>query len=515
MNSYRDIKQEFKCPLLLIFIVLFNLFFHARAWCDDRGGEELRLYIDRGRQDLREENYEEALQSFQKAREIAPDSSLAAYLLGITYKLTEDYSNALVHLEDAVRLRPGVKEALFELAGVYYHLDRFEDSLAMIESAEAASGVSDRTAFLKGMALMKLGRYQEAVESFTTARDLNPELRQPADFHIAMALIKEGKAGEAGDLLHEVVVADPNTELAAIANRHIEALKQRAEKKKTPALSAGLSFQYDDNVILKPSDQTAAAGITGEQDTRYVATFSAGHTVYADGPLSLKARYSFYMSDHTNLGTHDVMSHTIIFVPSYAMKRVVAGLLISNNYTLVDDDRYLDTVTLSPTLTIVAGRNQTVRAALAFRKKEFLRPPLHPEEDRDARDYSLRLSYNIFYARNRGLVGIVYQLNQEDTDGRNWDNRGNMLLLNAVVPVKDRFLISASAEIFYQLYRNENTNFRVRRRDITYTFSALMGCALSKRLRVELRYSHIRDDSNIAVYDYRKNVTGIWILGAY
>ncbi len=516
MTRGEDITKTYACPRLVLLIVLLNLLSYQQGWCAGvTVSAEADHYIQRGMKDLDEENYEEAIMSFRKAREADPRSSLAAYLLGITYKLIQDYRSALPHLEDAVNLSPAVREAFFELAEVYYYLERFEDSIKMIDSAEAANGVTHKTAFLRGLALMRLGRYTEAVESFTKAKELNPKLTQSADFHIAMALMKEGRTEEAEKALNEVVLADPNTDLAAVASRHIEVLKSGTKAQKALRLNAGLSFQYDDNVILKPSDQTAAAGITGEHDTKYVATFSAEYRTVPQKHLRIRARYSFYMSDHTNLGSHDVMSHTVMLAPSYLMERGLLSLIAADNYTLVDDVEYLDTFTLSPNYTFVLKRNQTVRASLAFQKKEFLRAPLHADEDRDSMNYSLGIAYTRFFAGRKGLLGAVYRFNEEDTDGVNWDNRSNSLQINTVIPIIENFSASASAEILHQHYKNVNTNFLKRRRDITYTFSVVLGYTLNDRLKLELRYSHIRDDSNIAVYDYRRNITGLWLLAGY
>lgn len=50
--------------------------------------------LKRGIENLKDENLEEALEGFKAARDEAPDSSVAAYFLGITYKKMMDFEAA-------------------------------------------------------------------------------------------------------------------------------------------------------------------------------------------------------------------------------------------------------------------------------------------------------------------------------------------------------------------------------------------------------------------------------------
>lgn len=120
--------------------------------------------LTQGISDYKAENYEEALSSFQKARKEDPQSSVAAYYLGITYKQLQNYKEATFHLIDAIKLRPGVKDGFLDLAETYYQLGLNEESLKQLILAEGQEVKPASTAFLKGLVLMKLERNQEAVD---------------------------------------------------------------------------------------------------------------------------------------------------------------------------------------------------------------------------------------------------------------------------------------------------------------------------------------------------------------
>jgi hypothetical protein len=71
--------------------------------------------------------------------------------------------------------------------------------------------------------------------------------------------------------------------------------------------------------------------------------------------------------------------------------------------------------------------------------------------------------------------------------------------------------VTASGEVFWQHYDHRHTVFDVVRRDKTYTGSAGLIWEIVKGLSVNLQYSHTRADSNIAVYDYKRNVYNVGV----
>jgi tetratricopeptide (TPR) repeat protein len=461
--------------------------------------------------DLKEENYEEAISNLLKARKEAPSSSRAAYFLGIAYKQTQDFEKAASNLTDAVTLQPGVKEAALDLGEVYYHLGRNEESLKKLILAEELGVKPAHTSFLKGLVLMKLDRNDEAFDAFKKAKKLDPSMTQAANYHIGIVLVRQGKGLEAGEMFRETIVVDPNSDLAQFAKQYIDALTRKPEEVKPFKLSLGASYQYDDNVILKPSDQTVAGDISGEDDSRYVATLRGEYAPLSSGPFSVKTQYSVYYSDYQKLGSYDVMSHTFAIVPGYATAESMWNLLLSYNYTWVDDDGYMQTGTVSPSYTFMPMPDNLAQFSLRYQKKELIKAPFMADEDRDAQEYAASAGWFIFFAKNRGFVNLRYEYNKEETDGVNWTYTGNKGNLNIVMPLNDEFKLSASGEAYYQDFENINTNFLKKREDKTYTTSAMLSYEFRKNWEVQLQYAHIKANSNIAVYDYEKNVTSVGI----
>ncbi len=465
-------------------------------------------FLEHGIKDLKDENYEEAVLDLLKARGQYPKSALAAYYLGLAYKMMQNYEDAVIHLKDAASLEPDVKEARLELAEAYYLLDMNEESLEQLEPGDVKPA---HMAFLKGLVLMKLDKDKEAVDAFAKAKKIDPSLALAANYQIGIALIRQGNAEKAAGVFNEVIIMDPNSDLAGFANRYREALTRKVELEKPLKLTLGAEWQYDDNVILKPSDQAAANGISGEKDTAYVALLLAEYTAHISAPLAVKAQYSAYYKDYQTLDAYDVMSHTVAVAPSYGLRESMINMLLSYNYTWVDSDKYLNTETVSPGYSLMIGKNQMGQIALRWQAKDFLKPPLAADEDRDSQDVAASLGWFYFYAGNKEFINLSYEINKEDTKGVNWKYLGNKASLNLSIPLKDKLKFNGSAEVYQQQFEHVNTNFLKKRRDRTYTGSALIAYELYDNMDIRLQYTYVRGDSNITYYDYRKSISNIGI----
>jgi tetratricopeptide (TPR) repeat protein len=69
-----------------------------------------------------------AIDLFRRALKEAPDSAPARLALGISLLQTGETTTAVVELEAAARLEPGMRQAYFHLARAYHSLGRTEDS---------------------------------------------------------------------------------------------------------------------------------------------------------------------------------------------------------------------------------------------------------------------------------------------------------------------------------------------------------------------------------------------------
>ena len=468
-------------------------------------------YLESGIASLREGNYEEAVQELRMARSQSPESSLAAYYLGVSYKKVQNYSEAKVHLKDAVRLRPPVKEAIVELADAFYQLGEMNDALQTLTIAELEGIESAQTRFLKGLVLLKLGGGKASIGYFEKAKSMDQRYTQSADYQIALANIQEGNLVKAREILREIVIRDPNTDMAQYANQYIDAITKRLKEESPLRFFAGIQYQYDDNVILKPGDASVAGDITNEADSLTAVTLRAEYTPKLKGPYGLKTQYSMYFAGYHDLSSYDVQSHTISLVPNYNLRQGQLSLLTSFNYTMVDDYKYLKTLTLSPAYMHLISDTQFVQASVKYLHKEYQMPPINSDEDRDSGDAGFGASWYYLLAGGKGFINARYDFNSENADGINWAYKGNKIGAGLLYPLMERLKLNIGGEDYLQDFDNVHTVFGSNRKDTIFTLYSLLTYALSDKIDISARYVFVNGDSNIALYDYDKSTITLGI----
>jgi len=129
--------------------------------------------------------------SFKKACETLPRSAQAHLNLGTALLLTQDYANAEMALQKAVKLNPGSSEVLNALGQVQRHLSHMDLALLTHENAVACS---PRNALLReefGIALIAAGEFKRAAEELKRGHRLNPR-RSTILAHLTIALNELG-----------------------------------------------------------------------------------------------------------------------------------------------------------------------------------------------------------------------------------------------------------------------------------------------------------------------------------
>ena len=462
--------------------------------------------LEKGISFYKNEDYDEAIDVLKKVRDEDPGLTLAAYYLGLSYKQIEDYGRAESHLRDAVIYEPKIKGALMELIEVQYQIGKFEEAHKNIAIAEKEGIRPAQTSFLKGVVLSKEGRNLEAVDAFETAKSQDPSLKQTADYQIGLAYMKEKKFNDAREIFKEVVDISATSNIAQYASRYIEAISRKKEAEKPFRFTFGASYQYDDNVILKPGDLALTSDIANASDTREVVTFSGEYKKAVTDKLKLSARYSLYWSHQDDLSNYDVFSNSFSLTPAYYMKTASLSVPLGYSHTMVSDSGYLSALSVNPLFNMMLGDSVMAQLFCGYENKYFLQDPSSDAEDRDSNNYSTGAGLFWFFAENKGFLNLRYSFNIEDAKGNNWENVGNKFSSTVLVPVTDKFNVSVSGEAYLQDFLNTHTVYGAKREDDVYSGTCMLSYDLLKDVELQLKYAYIKDDSNIAVYDYDRNI---------
>ncbi|MDD5496331.1 MAG: tetratricopeptide repeat protein, partial [Candidatus Omnitrophica bacterium] len=401
----------------IFFVLTVNLslivftFFSVLAVQENKVSQKL----ERGIGQYKHENYEEALATLKEAKKENPDSSLASYYLGMTYKQMQDYKSAIPELKDAVTFSPKIKGALIELIDCLYQLNRIDEAKEWISEAELEGIRPAQVAFFKGLIEMKDNKTKEAVESFKNAKALDPSMSQTCDYQIAMAHLKMKRYGDAKRAFTEVTLKDPNSNMANFANQYADVLARQEEAAKPFRFSFGAAWQYDDNVILKPDDTSIAADISDKGDSRQVYTASAEYNHMFGDKFGTRALYSFYYAKQSDLGFYDMVTNSIIGQPTIYFENALLTFPSGFIHNIVNDKAYQATGTTSGILNFNVGKTNMGQAFMRYQNKTYFWDPSTADENRDANDLAGGCAWYVFFAENKGFFNVRYEMNKETT----------------------------------------------------------------------------------------------------
>ncbi len=459
------------------------------------------------------ENFEEALTLLKKLRDKDPQSSMAAYYLGITYKQLQDYVEARPHLEAALTLQPKVKNALPELIDVLYQTDQTDEAKKWLEIAEKEGVNPAQVAFFKGLILLKEGKDPDGARvAFARAVELDESLTETIKYYQGLAYLQSQKLSQARDVFQQIVTRQPSTDLAALANEYVDAISRKEEAAKPFHASVGYAVQYDTNVILKPDDSTLATAVGNKGDWRQAPTFQADYTFKPAENFAIRPGYAFYNGKQTDLGFYDLVSNDFSLQPALYLKSAAIAFPAHFNHVTVNDKAYLGLAGIGNVNSITLARNQMAQLSFQYNRKDYLWQPQFADENRDSNEYLWSIGWFYFFAKNQeGFANIRYALNFDDTKGNNWRYLGNRASVTSTIPLMKRVKLNVSADYFLQLFEKTNSVYEKKRFDNVLTLSNLLAIEIIKDLELQLQYTYINNISTLGIYKYKRNVYSMGI----
>jgi tetratricopeptide (TPR) repeat protein len=155
----------------------------------------------------------EATTEAEEAIHLAPDYAFAHYALAKVWYERDDSDKSRAAIEEALRLDPEHPGYHFLLGAIHYDEKRWKEALQSAEQGLQFDAEHGSCTNLRAMALVKLGRRGEAGEAIGAALARDPE-NAATHANQGWALLHEGKVPEALDHFRESLRLNPNFEWA-------------------------------------------------------------------------------------------------------------------------------------------------------------------------------------------------------------------------------------------------------------------------------------------------------------
>jgi tetratricopeptide (TPR) repeat protein len=185
---------------------------------------ELRKAFDEGVALSRAGNYDQSVESFNKAIAINPKCQDCFYNIGFAYAQKKEYDKAEENYKKALEAKPDYAEAYNGLANIYNAQRKFDQAAEASAKASqlsaaapgALQGGNADSLYNEGVILWNGGKIADAKAKFTAAIAANPNHGE-SHFQLAMALVNEGKLKEAGEEFNTYLKLSPEGANAATA----------------------------------------------------------------------------------------------------------------------------------------------------------------------------------------------------------------------------------------------------------------------------------------------------------
>jgi len=170
------------------------------------------------------EQFDDATEETRQAIHLAPDFAFAHYAHASVLDDRNRFSEALTAINEAIRLEPEDADYHALLAGIHFQERRWNDSLNAAEQGLQFNPEHIGCTNLRAMAMVKLGRKDEAGRTIDAALAKNPD-NAHTHANQGWTLLHAGDAKKAAEHFREALRLDPQNEWAR--QGIIEALKAR------------------------------------------------------------------------------------------------------------------------------------------------------------------------------------------------------------------------------------------------------------------------------------------------
>ena len=311
---------------------------------------------------------------------------------------------------------------------------------------------------------------------------------------------------------HQMNAAEGIGQSARVYLKHID---EKTEERQW-TLTSSIGYQYDDNVVLSPSDNVLASSISRTADSRFTLFLRGDLQLAQWAPQGSGAGYSLYQSLHKALTQFDTQSHELNFYIPYQKGWLKGKADYLFRFTEVDSASYLLGHELRANAFFPHNARRATNIDYKFQWSDFEDSALFPiNSDRDGTRQELGITEYLQHEKRRGSFG--YSVNLETAQNDDWAYVGHRFF--AGVKSSLPFSLQGELEMSYvgKRYRHPNSfsSTEQKREDDVYGAAVGLRRPLLKKWAISLQYAYTSNDSNIALFDYRRGIASINIIGGF
>jgi len=414
--------------------------------------------------------------------------------------------------------------AQFDLGVLYYKTGSDQKALRLFEMVEHMDPERARVYFYQGVILRRTGKVKEGDDELEKALALDPTLASEINFLRGAALLQAGKHSAARESLQGVITLTPEVELADSARALLAQIESPSDQQNRFRLHASFGLQYDDNVILEPRSASASpSGITEQSDFVGVLYFLAKYQWLRLGDWRGDLKYSYFLNFHqdSSLTDFDVQDNHLSASLGRRFGLFESDLEYEFQLSTLAGDAFLLAQKVRPRFMVYHSERQITELVYSFGSKEFKDIPLlfPTNSDRDVKAHFGRISHYRNFAQSATVYGTVLYEKEDAGDSAtedDWIFDGYGIHTAVVLPPWRK--ITPSFEVDWRNCQYKNLNQlapTIKREDNDLLLLLTLSRPLNEALDLAVQYLYQINDSNIAAFEYRRNIVGLILTAKY
>ncbi len=289
-----------------------------------------------------------------------------------------------------------------------------------------------------------------------------------------------------------------------------------------------ISGQYDSNVVLLPLGTQPPGGQTGisqKDDYRSAFYLRSEFRGIQTNAWTVGATYGFYQSFHQTLSTFDVEDHSPSLFVQHQFGAMQTRLQYIYDYVKVGRSPYLIAHAIQPTFTLAEGGNKFTLFQFRYQDKDFQHGRFPGNSFRDGKNWLAGVTQFFYFANGTGQVRIGYAYDTDRTGGgspgiaivgnqtnADWAYRAHRLAAGLSLPPVMTVRLNLAFDYYRQDYDNPSSFSPVgttHRLDEILFFTGTLSRNITDNFSVALEYNYTRDQSNVTLFDYARNVYSV------
>jgi tetratricopeptide (TPR) repeat protein len=497
---------------------------------------EADLYVAQAIIDLDDRRYDAALENLGKALTLEPEHLEALYYTGIVHMAQNRSAEAIPFLARARARAPTELSVALQLGLAYFANQQYDRAEPLLEEVFKSQPEQDGLGYYVGFMRYRKKDYRGALEAFRAGRTADPEIQQLTRLYTGLALAVQGLSAQAATEVEEALRLAPGTALTGPVERLRDSMVSARQGKRRFSAEVRFGFYYDDNVAVLPDhasdDEEPLVGELRRRDRTSTGELLGIRTQYVwwrTDFWSSSVGYSFFGTYNNDLPSFNVTSHLATLDLTY--KTAVAGIPLQAgaqydfDILFLDEDEFLQRHTGTLFGNVIESDRHLSQVVGRYQRKDFsilIREAPPPEEDRTGDNWLLGVVHFLRFAQDRHFLKGGYQFDYENTRGRNYEYRGNRLLFGGQYTLPWYGIrLKYDLELHLRDYLFANTLLPTpapgtrRRYDKEFINVVRVELPLPHNLALTAEYQNTNNVSNLALFDYTRNVTSLTLSWSY